>query len=484
MDKNDTPEHDEEDLEFIDESEVEEPREEFEPEERLTANEVGEIFRLHTIEQGRNPAQLDQMLDVVTPKTWLFITGILALFFGVVIWSIFGSIPVKLEGQGLVISSGGLFSIQSRGTGLVHAIYAPPGTMVEKGTLLAEMTDPEKEIQLVSAEANLKDLQDNLVTLRAEVARENAAIKEATDREIAAKKFAVEQMQNDIKINLSSIATKEKLVEQGLISQVELDRANEILISKRIELETILSSIATLNSKLVQGYRTEELKNKEMQVAQALVTRNVLKSSIENLKIYSYYRGKVLDWLVNIGDMIGPGTPLVWMEHIEPGREDTQSVLGFLPIEKGKKVKVGDPVEIELTTVNTSQYGYLKGIVKQVSNYADSQKNVAKLIQNDGLAAYLTGNMPVVMQVTIELNKANTPSGYEWTSGEGPDIKISTGTVSKIRTILERIRPIYYVFPIWRLKFASDDHEESVEQKTLEHKDPSSEKTDATSSKL
>lgn len=477
MDKNNPPEHNEEDLEFIDEEEIDEPREQFEPDEELPDVDVGDIFRLKTIEQQRNPAQLDQMLDVVTPKTWLFITGILGMFTAVVFWSIFGSIPVKLEGRGLVISSGGLFSIQSRGTGLVSNIYAPPGKMVEKGTLLAEMSDPEKEIQLASAEKTLKELEDNLKSLRAEVTRENAAIKEATDREIAAKKFAVEQMQNDIKINLSSIATKEKLVEQGLISQVELDRANEILISKRIELETTLSSIATLKSKLVQGYRTEELKNKEMQVAQALASRNVLQSSIENLKIYSYYRGKVLDWLVNIGDMIGPGTPLVWMEHIEPGFEDTQSVLGFLPIEKGKKVKVGDPVEIELTTVNTSQYGYLEGVVKQISNYADSQKNVAKLIQNDGLAAYLTGNMPVVMQVTIELKKADTPSGYQWTSGEGPDIKISTGTVSKIRTILERIRPIYYVFPIWRLKYATDHVEESQEPQA-----PAAEEPKATSS--
>ncbi len=60
-----------------------------------------EIFRLHTLEQMRNPAQLDTMLNVVSPKNWLFLIAIFGMFFSIIFWAIFGSIPVKIEERGL-----------------------------------------------------------------------------------------------------------------------------------------------------------------------------------------------------------------------------------------------------------------------------------------------------------------------------------------------------------------------------------------------
>ncbi len=236
--------------------------------------------------------------------------------------------------------------------------------MVEKGALIAELADPEKEIQFIAAEEKFKSLQAGLESLKEEISRESEAIKEATNREIASKEYAVEQLKNDIKSTIATNQTKKKLADQGLISQVELDKAEEGLIAKRIELETISASIASLKAKLVQGLSDRRVEKQRTTSNPRIRRKECITSLYSKSKSAYLFTGKVLDWLVNLGDLIGPGTPLVWMEHSGGDKPISHAVLGFLPIEKGKKIKVGDRVEIELTTVNTSQYGYLEGVIK------------------------------------------------------------------------------------------------------------------------
>lgn len=415
-----------------------------------------DMFRLHTLEERFNPSQLDLMLEVVRPKNWYLLIAIVGIFLVAVFWSIFGAVSVNIMGKGIVISSGGLYSVQNRVLGIVKTIDVVPGQVVEKGTLIMELTDPEKEIMLESATEKLKKAEQDLERLRKEIAVESAALKDSINKEISAKEYAVSQLKTDIKDSTANFETQKQLAEKGLISQIELIRSQESLVNKRVELETVQASISTMKARLIQGYRTEELKGKEQEVFRAMTEVDVLQSNIDSLKIYNYSNGKVLDLLVNIGDMIGPGTPVVWMEHVKLDTPTIKTVLGFFPIEKGKKIKVGDRVDIELKTVNTSEYGYLVGRVSHVSSYAESQKNIARLIQNDGLAVYLTDQMPVAIQVNVALEEdSSTPSGYKWTSGQGPDIQIQTGTICQLRTTIERIRPIYYVFPIWELKFVT-----------------------------
>lgn len=427
--------------------------------EAHTENE-DEIFHAKALEQLNNPSQLDVMLQVIPPKAWLLLLTIIGLLVVVFLWSLFGSIPVKIEGKGIVISSKGLFSVQDKVAGTVNIIHVHPGQVVEKGALIAELSDPDKELQLVNNKKKLTKLQTDLDTLKEEIDRESAASNEATNREIAAKEFTIKQIENDIVNGIKSVEKKKKLVEEGLISKSELNKSEDNLIAKRIELESTKAGLATLKAKLVQGYRTEEYKSKEQQVLKVSEEKDLLESSLAGMKVYSPFPGRVLDWLVNLGDLVTPGTPLVWMEHLTANEPISYIILGYLPIEKGKRVQIGDRVEIELTTVNTEEYGYMIGKISSVSQYAVSQKNISKVIQNEGLANYLTGGNNVVIQVMVEIEKdPNSLSGYKWTSGLGPALQISTGTICKLRTIIERVRPLFYAFPVWHFKFASDSPE-------------------------
>ncbi len=79
--------------------------------------------------------------------------------------------------------------------------------------------------------------------------------------------------------------------------------------------------------------------------------------------------------------------------------------------------------------------------------------NISNILQNEGLANYLTQeNKPVVQLVIDPLLNPSTPTGYQWTMGQGPNIPISTGTICIVKGIVGQITPIYYFFPLWRLE--------------------------------
>ena len=45
---------------------------------------------------------------------------------------------------------------------------------------------------------------------------------------------------------------------------------------------------------------------------------------------------------------------------------------------------------------------------------------------------------------------ASTYSGYDWGGGDGPRLKLSAGTSTQVRVLVEQRQPISYLVPILR----------------------------------
>lgn len=55
------------------------------------------------------------------------------------------------------------------------------------------------------------------------------------------------------------------------------------------------------------------------------------------------------------------------------------------------------------------------------------------------------------MQVGVELERnPDTPSGYQWTKGQGPTEAIPEGAIGESRVTIEQRTPISYLMPILR----------------------------------
>jgi hypothetical protein len=63
------------------------------------------IFRKIALDKLSSPEQLDQLMQITTPKAWLALVALGGLLMGVFIWSIFGSIPTEVTGEGMLVTN-------------------------------------------------------------------------------------------------------------------------------------------------------------------------------------------------------------------------------------------------------------------------------------------------------------------------------------------------------------------------------------------
>lgn len=413
-----------------------------------------EIFRKESLEQLSHPEQLDSLLMVVTPKAWIVLYTLIGLSVALLLWAFFGSIPIEIQGKGILMNQQGvLFNVQAKVAGTVKKIYVQPGDYVKKGDLLVEMYDAEEEVKLARLRLRVETLTNDLDRLKKEVSEESEADKEAQTSELNSKKFAIEQLDKKIEGLETLQGVQQKLYDEGVISRAVLRDTEDKLTNAKIERESKKAAMATLNYNLIKGYRTEEIKQKEHDLIDAIREQDLLEVRQPFYQIFSPNDSTVLGLLTNQGDIVQAGTSLVWLE--EKSAEAMPKVIyGFFPIEKGKRLKAGSEVKIALSTLDTQEYGYLEGVVKEVSPFASSKESIAKIIHNKEIVEYLSSGALAVIQVVIEL-KINPETGeYQWTSGKLPPIEITTGTVGTIQGIVKRIRPIYFVLPIEKFQLS------------------------------
>lgn len=61
------------------------------------------IFRKESLERLSSPEQLDQLMQVVSPRSWLPLASLGGLVLLALAWSILGRIPITATGQGILV---------------------------------------------------------------------------------------------------------------------------------------------------------------------------------------------------------------------------------------------------------------------------------------------------------------------------------------------------------------------------------------------
>ena len=60
------------------------------------------LFRKKAIDRLSSPEQLDKMIPITQPSTWLIVLGLFIIFVSVLVWAIFGQITETYTAQGIV----------------------------------------------------------------------------------------------------------------------------------------------------------------------------------------------------------------------------------------------------------------------------------------------------------------------------------------------------------------------------------------------
>jgi hypothetical protein len=69
----------------------------------MADNPQTSIFRKESLERLSSPEQLDQLMQVVTPRSWIPLATLGSLIGLVALWAIFGRIPITVIGRGVIV---------------------------------------------------------------------------------------------------------------------------------------------------------------------------------------------------------------------------------------------------------------------------------------------------------------------------------------------------------------------------------------------
>jgi hypothetical protein len=97
------------------------------------------LFRKVALERLSSPEQLDQLMQVTSPRAWLALIGLGSLLVVGLLWALFGTIETTEIGQGILIRGSGILTVESPESGQVARVNVQSGDTIQPGQALASV---------------------------------------------------------------------------------------------------------------------------------------------------------------------------------------------------------------------------------------------------------------------------------------------------------------------------------------------------------
>ncbi len=413
------------------------------------------MFRKTAIERLSTPEQLDQLIQITTPKGWLALISLAGILVAIIVWSIFGSLPEKVYGQGILIKSGGVVRVVSMARGQLTDIRVDIGDIVKKGQVIARVAQPELIDKIKMARLDFKKKKEKYDKALEKGIKEEIKLKlSAIAKETADLKQSIHTAQGSVKWLEEKTVSREKLLKEGLVTkQSVISVKNELDATKeRIKnCETRMKQLSAGEAEL-REFSKDELDRKKRDYENTKRYLETLRDKLElTAEIASAHTGRVIMIESSEGDLVAQGTPLLTLELFGKTIKDLEAVLYLSPAE-GKKVKAGMNVNISPTTVKREEYGFIVGKATYVSEFPATAQSMMRTLNNEQLVRQLSmGSAPI--EATVDLvPSADSITGYKWSSKQGPPHRIQSGTLCTAEFIVSRSRPIRKLIPFIKKK--------------------------------
>jgi len=383
------------------------------------------LFRQKSLAPLSSPEKLDQLIHVVSPKSWIFLATLGCLVISGLTWSIFGRIPFSVEGKGVLIYPGKVVPLQSTVSGQLQELKIKTGDSVKKGEVIATIERPDLLQQLTLAQGKLQQLQkqnrqalflqaDRQKTERQTSTQQRESLKQRlksleqitpliqskSQGEIALESKNLEQRLKTLRelqpTFQQRLQNRKKLAEEGAISNDTLFETKREFVeasSNIKDLELQIKQIETKEAEALEKYwnnldQIKEVKaelqeinsEKATKSQQDLETITARKKEIQEQKraiaslqleikdssnIVSQHTGKVLETLFSPGQVLDSGTRLANINLGEPFDELVS--ITYHSVADGKKIQPEMGMQITPQTVKRERFGGIVGTVTKVS---------------------------------------------------------------------------------------------------------------------
>ena len=407
------------------------------------------LFRKAAVERLSSPEELDRVVTISVGGGWAALLGILLFCAGASVWAVTARLPTTATGSGMVLSTGGVLNVVSRGAGVVQTVDVRVGQHVAANEVVATIAQPTLAERARGIRQELDDVRGKYqqdLKLKEEESRIRL---DALARQRANLERSISELTDQARLAAERIPAMEQLFAQGLVIRQQVLDARQALITLNAAAADRAAQLKQLDAQVFEVQTQIPVMNASMQLDIARRARQIAEAESDlrlQERVTAPYAGVVVELKVVPGGTVAASTPVV---SIQPD-SDAIEVLAYVSAFQAKDVRAGMETRIFPSTVKREEYGFMRGRVAFVAEYPATAAAVMRNIQNEQLVQTLTGLGPIT-EVRIALERdATTVSGFRWSSPGGPPIRISEGTIAIAEIVTQTRAPITLVVPILR----------------------------------
>jgi HlyD family secretion protein len=409
------------------------------------------IFRQVSLERLSSPEQLDQMLQVTSPRAWTGLAAVCLLLCTAIVWGFKGGIVTTASGDGVIVRTGGVINVVTRGGGMVLNLNANVGDRIRANQLIATVAQPvlsEKIRAIREALAEARHARDRALQILTDSAKLQA---EAVQRQRTNSELQIEELDDQAKLTGEQITADEQLAAKGLITRQQVLATKQKLINIKDQIATLKAQVKQLDAQKFSIESQPQREDTEMRDRISNLQRDLAGAEKELSmaeSVISPYNGQVLELKVSAGSDVAMGQPIL---SIQPDDHNLELV-AYVSSSRAKEIKNGMEVQVSPSSIKREEYGFMKGQVVYVSDYPATPAALMRNFENESLAKALSSSGPIT-EVRVSLNgDPSTPSGFQWSASKGPPIIITSGTICGVQIVTQRQQPISLVFPYIKKK--------------------------------
>ncbi len=116
-------------------------------------------FRRRALEGVSSPEELDRLVKVALPRTWVALAGLGLLMLAAVVWAVAARVPTTVRGPGYLLHQGGIHAAAAPTAGVVVDLLHRVGDDVVAGELLGHVRDASGRLVAVSSPSSGKVIE-------------------------------------------------------------------------------------------------------------------------------------------------------------------------------------------------------------------------------------------------------------------------------------------------------------------------------------
>ncbi|MFZ2957027.1 MAG: NHLP bacteriocin system secretion protein [Candidatus Ozemobacteraceae bacterium] len=413
------------------------------------ASKPSDTFRQAALDRLSSPERIDK-LDVIIPRrSWLILLGFFIFMSLGLFWGLQGSIPTTVEGKGILLARGGVLSVFAPGSGRLTGIAVKPEQFVKKGEVLAMIDHPELRKEIEEARERLSEvserhrltqtLRQNEQTSQTDLLQKRRAnLLDSLDVLKSQKKFVMERMGQQEQLQQKELLTRQAVI----LSLQEVQRLDEQMRDTEHQLKKLPAEALDLTNR-----HAREVLQGDAEIAEASRSVDLLEKRNETTSgIIAPDNGRVLEIMAVEGDLVNLSQTIFSLEPQGSDKSLLEAII-YVPLKDGKQVKPGMTIQITPASVKREEFGFILGTVKSVSPFPATAQGMQSVLGNNQLVqALLAGGAAIAIRAELR-HDPTSPCGYQWSSGKGPVLTLTSGTLCNTAIVVREQPPITLVIP-------------------------------------